>query len=90
MAMLKFVVLIVVGYFLYKLISNDKRKKVEEQKNENTESNKSEVMVKDPVCGTYVTTDSEIRVKEGQKVLYFCSYECRDKFLEDKNQNSGT
>ena len=88
--MLKFVVLIVVGFILYKLITNDQRKKVEEQKQKKTEANPSEVMVKDPICGTYVSTDSEIRVKEGQKVLYFCSYECRDKFLEDKNQNSGT
>ena len=83
--MLKFVVLIVVGYIFYKLITNDQRKKVQEQNQENAESNPSEVMVKDPVCGTYVSTDSKIRVKDDQNIHYFCSYECRDAFLE-KNQ----
>jgi YHS domain-containing protein len=86
--MLKFVVLIVVGFILYKLITNDQRKKVEEQKQKKTEANPSEVMVKDPICGTYVSTDSEIRVKEGQDIHYFCSYECRDAFLDKKQDKS--
>ncbi|MFW6388812.1 MAG: TRASH domain-containing protein, partial [Desulfohalobiaceae bacterium] len=33
-------------------------------------------------CGTYVSSDSDIRVKQGNQVYYFCSYDCRDKFLE--------
>ena len=39
-------------------------------------------MVKDPICGTYVEKDGSIRVREGEKVHVFCSYECRDKYLK--------
>ena len=51
-----------------------------------TEDTKQKVaageMVKDPICGTYVERDGNIRVKEGEKVHIFCSYECRDKYLK--------
>lgn len=40
------------------------------------------VLVKDPVCGTYVSKESDIRIKEGEEVKCFCSYECRDKYLK--------
>jgi YHS domain-containing protein len=37
---------------------------------------------KDPVCGTYVsTTGSPTQIVNGAAV-YFCSQECRDKYLE--------
>jgi YHS domain-containing protein len=39
------------------------------------------VLHKDPVCGTYVSGDSGIaQTVDGQKV-YFCSKECRDRFM---------
>ena len=39
-------------------------------------------MVKDPECGAYVAVDGSISVRDGEKVHRFCSYECRDKFLQ--------
>ena len=44
---------------------------------------KEGVLVKDPVCGTYVSRDSDIRIKDGGEVRCFCSYECRDKYLKE-------
>ena len=39
-----------------------------------------EKLVKDPICGTYVTSDgSPTAVRSGQ-AYYFCSDECHDKF----------
>jgi len=38
-------------------------------------------MVKDPQCGIYVATDLAIRTRAKDQDLYFCSTECRDKFL---------
>jgi YHS domain-containing protein len=38
-------------------------------------------MVKDPQCGIYVATDLAIRTRTKDTNLYFCSEECRDKFL---------
>ena len=35
---------------------------------------------KDPVCGTYVSTDTGVIAKVKGEVVYFCSPECRSKF----------
>ena len=39
-------------------------------------------MIKDPECGTYVSAEGNISVRDGEIVHHFCSYECRDKFLQ--------
>jgi YHS domain-containing protein len=80
--MLKFVVLAVVCFILYKLVTNDKKKKVEVKNKQEEKLAKEGVLVKDPVCGTYVSKESDIRIKEGEEVRCFCSYECRDKYLK--------
>ena len=38
-------------------------------------------MVKCPQCGIYVATDLAVRIRKKNADLYFCSEECRDKFL---------
>ena len=37
--------------------------------------------MKDPVCGTYVTPNDSPAVTSGPETFYFCSEDCRDKFL---------
>lgn len=84
--MWKWLVLGLAVYVLYRLFANDFLKK----KKENAEDQAAEVerkvaageMVKDPECGTYVSVDGNISVRDGDKVYRFCSYECRDNFLE--------
>jgi YHS domain-containing protein len=39
-------------------------------------------MEKDPVCGTYVDVASALNLSQGNEPIYFCSEECRGKFLE--------
>lgn len=80
--MLKFVILVVALFVLYKLFTGDKRKKVEDQQKENEKVAANGAMVKDPICGTYVDKESDIRVRQGDTTHAFCSYECRDKFLK--------
>ena len=50
--MLKFVVFAVACYILYKLVTNDKKKKVEVKNTHEEKMAKEGVLVKDPVCGT--------------------------------------
>ena len=38
-------------------------------------------LIKDPVCGTYVTAEQSISTTSNSEVFYFCSEECREKFL---------
>jgi YHS domain-containing protein len=35
---------------------------------------------KDPVCGTYVSTQLSVTRKVNGELLHFCSAECRDKY----------
>ena len=38
-------------------------------------------LVRDPVCGMHVAEGLALPLKQGGEVLYFCSSECRDKYL---------
>ena len=37
-------------------------------------------LVRDPVCGTYVTPNSALSLTTGRTTHYFCSEECRSKY----------
>jgi YHS domain-containing protein len=37
--------------------------------------------VRDPVCGMYMDPRVAVRVDEGRGSFYFCSNECKEKFL---------
>jgi YHS domain-containing protein len=80
--MLKILIVVAVGFILYKLLTNDQKKKKEKVVKEQEKMAANGVMVKDPICGTYVDKDSDIRVKKDKDVLCFCSYDCRDKYLK--------
>jgi len=41
-------------------------------------------MVKDPVCGVYIADSEAITVATKHGRLYFCSPQCREKFLENQ------
>ena len=41
-----------------------------------------EEMIRDPECGTYVPRNDAIKTQAEGKTCYFCSTECRDKYLE--------
>jgi len=49
-----------------------------------TRSQPSGVMVKDETCNTYLPREEAILEKAEGKDYYFCSQECRQKFLEQK------
>ena len=85
--MFKLLIFIVAGYFLYKLLTNDRKKKREMQEKKKENLAASGEMVRDPICGTYVPKNGDIRVRQGDQVYCFCSYECRDKFLKQLEQD---
>ena len=84
--MLKWLILILAVYALYRLFANDVLKKKKENNEENAAEMERKIaageMVKDPECGTYVSAEGNISVRDGEIVHHFCSYECRDKFLQ--------
>jgi len=80
--MLKFIIIGVGLYLVYKLFMGDKRKREMQHKKDIKQKVASGELIKDPVCGTYVDKSGDIRVRNGDKIHVFCSYECRDKYLK--------
>ena len=80
--MLKFLLIGAALFILFKLFSGDKKHKQMDQQKETEKMAAAGDMVKDPVCGCYVKADGDIRVREGDKIHYFCSYDCRDAYLK--------
>ncbi|WP_031484191.1 hypothetical protein [Maridesulfovibrio frigidus] len=87
--MLKFVVIGAALFIMWKLFTGEKRNKQNQESKQQDKKVKAGEMVKDPICGTYVQKDSDIRVKNGENVECFCSYECRDKYIKRIESDSG-
>lgn len=47
----------------------------------NTPKRAANHMVKDPVCGMYLDSRLAVRLDKSGDVIYFCSEECKEKFL---------
>jgi len=43
----------------------------------------SQKLVRDPVCGMHVAQGLALPLKQGAETLFFCSAECRDKYLSE-------
>ena len=80
--MLKWVLIAAAIFVLYKLITNDRGRKDKKEAKAKERKIAAGEMVKDPICGSYVDIDSSIKVRDGQTVHHFCSYDCRQKFLD--------
>ncbi|MES9995186.1 transcriptional regulator [Desulfovibrio aminophilus] len=80
--LIKFLIFAVAAFVVWKLFTGDRKQKQVRDKKQEENLAASGEMVKDPVCGTYVRKDGDIRVRQGEDVHVFCSYECRDKFIK--------
>jgi YHS domain-containing protein len=43
-----------------------------------------DIMIQDPVCGVYFPKRNGIRYVDDGKQLYFCSEECKNKYIEEQ------
>ena len=77
-----------VAYIIYLVLriftGSDKRK----QKSFNRGQHHSGIMVKDEVCNTYLPREDAIREVIKGEEHFFCSNDCRQKFLEAKKEAS--
>lgn len=91
--MWKFVFIAIAAYFLYRLFANDLLKKSRQEEIEERCDREEKLaagkMAKDPECGQWIDKNGAPAVRDGDKVSYFCSYDCRDKFLK-KLEADGT
>ena len=45
----------------------------------------ADIMVKDPYCQVYFPQRKGIRLRHGGQDILFCSKECRDKYIAERN-----
>lgn len=77
--------LILVGiYFFFKI--KDK-KQVEQKYADSNEEVKAVEMKKDTICGSYVEETTKYKVKLHDKIYYFCSEECKNKFIDENTKH---
>ncbi len=71
------------AYILYKFIRF--YQKLSQKSNSPRQANKSSGhMVKDEICNTYLPQEDTIKEIHEGKEYFFCSQECRQKFLESR------
>ncbi|MDF1578938.1 MAG: YHS domain-containing protein [Desulfobulbales bacterium] len=80
---LRLLILAVLCYILYRLLTGD-GKRVEKGGSSRLESR--DVLVEDPVCKVCVPKKQAFSLEEHGKTTYFCSDECRKKFINGKGE----
>ncbi len=79
--MYKILIFALAGFVLWKLLTGDKKRKKVQEHEKKEQMAATGQMVKDPICGAFVSLDSDIRVRQGDTVHRFCSFDCRDAYL---------
>ena len=80
--MLKFLILFVVGYLLYRSLRSWMFPDVTKKTVSGKEAGQiDDVMIKDPYCEAYFPKRNAVHLNLNAKDLYFCSKECRDKYI---------
>ena len=80
--MIKFLILFAVGYLLYRSMKNWMFPDARQKKNVSSRAygQIDDVMIKDPFCEAYFPRRNAVSLKINDKVYYFCSKACRDKY----------
>jgi YHS domain-containing protein len=87
--LIRWIIIVILGYLLYRFFRRflssprqPKRKPPQEIQDE---------MVQDPVCKVYLPKRQALILNSSNRVhYYFCSQECREKFIEQAKQQSSS
>lgn len=69
------------------VVVNGEIKVIEKESNKEDAENKVEV-VTDPICNKQVNKEDAYRVMIDNKEYFFCSWECREKFMEQYKKDT--
>ena len=79
----RIIVLAVLFYLLYRLLFGRKKNNLPKKPApDRVEPPAQDVLVQDPVCKIYVPKGQALRGKKDGETYYFCSEECRKRFLD--------
>ena len=82
---MRLLIIIAVAYLAYRALKSWMLQNASTKKNVagETAGEIDDVMVKDPFCQAYFPKRNGVRLKANGEDLYFCSQECRDKFVAE-------
>lgn len=78
--LLRLLILAAIAYIIYRLVWRKKRPS-EGGGPSLQKGSKEDVLVKDPWCHVYVPKEQAVSLVHKGETLFFCSTECRDRFL---------
>jgi uncharacterized protein len=80
--MFRLILLAAIIYILFKWLWRSTPPAAKPRTFEPPQDQKVEEMLQDPVCGTWVPVGQAVILDRDKETLYFCSAECREKFLQ--------
>ena len=82
--MIRFIILFAVGYVFYRALKSWMFPARPASKSVSGQSvgEIDDVMIKDPFCEAYFPKRNAVHLNFGGKDLYFCSAQCKDKYLD--------
>ena len=86
MSPIKIIILAVLFYFLYRLLTSGRNKPIAKQTDKAPKSSLDDILVEDPVCHTYIPQKEAETLVFNEEVYYFCSKKCLKSFQEDKQK----
>jgi len=88
----RILVLAVLLYVLYRLLTGGKKRGRPSQTGNRRESQRQadlpshDVLVQDPVCHIYIPKGQAVVLQGEDKSIYFCSEKCREVFVRQKGE----
>lgn len=81
--LIRFLVIIILLWLLRRVLASvfGDGRKINSSRQAATTARASSKMVKDPVCGMYMDPRLAVELQSREGPFYFCSNECRKKFL---------
>ena len=85
--MIKLIIYILLIYVAYKVIKGWTAPSVSTERREDRNAGTvDDIMIKDPVCGVYFPKRDGIYLNADGSDMYFCSSECRDRFVDSSSK----
>ena len=83
---LRILIIFLLFYLLFRLLIGKSKKGPAKSGTSDTLPNQ-DVLVEDPICKVCVPKKQALTLKDNDKIVYFCSTECREKFIATKGAN---
>jgi len=80
--LVRLLIWLIVGFLVYTVFQMIRQALSKPSGTPPEKTGRGEEMVRDPACGIYVPRNDAVKTEIKGKARYFCSPECRDKYLE--------